>query len=74
MLKTKIVIFLDSGTKLVDSFPIGRLCIDDFATLYRRDRYGKGWGIILYVSENTQMKSLTVINRAELKVCLLKLI
>ena len=74
MLKTKIVIFLDSGTKLVDSFPIGRFCIDDFATLYRRDGYGKGWGIILCVSENTQMKSLTVINREELKVCLLKLI
>ena len=68
----KVDILLLSETKLDSSFPFFfflillpffffQFHIDGFSTLYRLDRNQTGGGIMLYVSENISLKSLTEI-------------
>ena len=54
-IKDNIDIFMVSETKLDDTFPLGQFLIEGF-TLYRRDRDGKGGGIMFFVREDIPSK------------------
>ena len=58
MIQDNIDILLVSETKLDDTFPIGQIYIDGYATPYRFDRTSHGGGILLYIREDIPSKIL----------------
>ena len=73
MIKGFVDVSMISETKLADSFPGGQFFIVDYHTPFRFDRIGNGHGILLYIREDIQLKSSTVIFQ-HLKVFMLKLV
>ena len=73
MIKGFVDLSMISETKLADSFPGGQFFIVDYHTPFRFDRIGNGHGILLYIREDIQLKSSTVIFQ-HLKVFMLKLV
>ena len=61
-IKGNIDILLISETKLGECFPIGQFQIEDFSTLYRKDRDKNGGGILLYVREDIPSKLVSFKN------------
>ena len=57
-LQNNIDLALISETKLDDSFPTAQFQMKGFSVPYRYDRNGKGGGLLLYIREDIQSKSL----------------
>ena len=59
IIDNNIDIFLNSETKLDDSFPTAQFLIKGFSALYIFDRNCKGGGLLLYIREDIPSKILT---------------
>ena len=58
LVRGAVDIMLISESKINDSFPTNQFLIPGFSTPYRKDRDGKGGGILLYVRQDIPSKRL----------------
>ena len=58
LVRGTVDIMLISESKIDDSFPTNQFLIPGFSTPYRKDRDGKGGGVLLYVRQDIPSKCL----------------
>ena len=58
IINNNIDILFISGTKLDDTFPVGQFLINEFYSPVRKDRNGKGGGLLLFIKEHIPFREI----------------